>query len=138
MIHVTDTILLDEREVAERFVRATGPRGQNANKDATAVELRLDLGTSTLPVDLKARVRAAAGRHVTKDDVLIVVGRVFRSQRENRDAAHAQLLAILQRAANPRRSRTTTPPSAASDHRLEVKHFRAAVKQARGRRGEDR
>ena len=73
MIQVTNTIVLDEREVTERFVRSTGPGGQNLNRDATAVELRLDIGRSSLPRDVQVRLIALAGRHVTTGDVLVVV-----------------------------------------------------------------
>jgi ribosome-associated protein len=69
MIHITDTIVLDDREIKERFVRATGPGGQNVQKEATAVELRVDLGRSLLPPDVKERLIALAGRHVTTDGV---------------------------------------------------------------------
>ena len=75
MIHITDTVVLNEREIRERFVRATGPGGQNIDKDVTAVELRVDIGKSSLPSDLKERLIAMAGRHVTTDGVLMVVSR---------------------------------------------------------------
>ena len=93
--------VLDEREVTERFVRSTGPGGQNLNRDATAVELRLDIGRSSLPRDVQARLIALAGRHITTGGVLVVVGRAHRSQAENRDAARARLVALLKRAAKP-------------------------------------
>jgi len=91
MIRVTDTIALQAREVKERFVRASGPGGQNLNKDATGVELRFDVRKSSLSPDLKDRLIALAGRHVTTDGVLLVVARASRSQVQNREAAHAVL-----------------------------------------------
>lgn len=135
MIQINDALVFDEHEIAERFVRATGPHGQNANRDATAVELRVDLGASALPVDVKARLRAVAGRQVTSHDVLVVVSRGFRSQVKNREAAHKRLLALLTRAAKPRGQRTPTDPQpAASERRLETKHWRGTVKRARNTR----
>src|ERR1700681_4152002 len=108
MIQVTDTIVLDDREIKERFIRATGPGGQNVNKDATAVELRVDIGRSSLPPDVKERLIAIAGRHVTTDGELGVDTRPYRSQAQNRDAARARLLALLRRANKPPRERKRT------------------------------
>ena len=114
MIHVTNTIVLDEREVTERFVRSTGPGGQILNKDATAVELRLDIGRSPLPRDVQARLITLAGRHVRAGGVLLVVGRVHRSQAKNRDAARARLVVLLKRAATAPSKRKATKPNASS------------------------
>jgi ribosome-associated protein len=138
MIQVTDAIILNDREIKERFVRATGPGGQNVNKDATAVELRLDIGRSSLPSDVKERLIALAGRHVTTDGVLMVVSRVHRSQAQNRDAAHARLVALLKRAARPPKTRKATEPGRAGrEERLIAKHRQGAVKRARSRRDDD-
>ena len=138
MIQVTNTIVLDEREVTERFVRSTGPGGQNLNRDATAVELRLDIGRSSLPRDVQARLIALAGRHVTTGGVLLVVGRVHRSQAENRDAARARLVALLKRAATAPKKRKATKASAVErERRLVSKERRSTVKRARSARNED-
>jgi len=138
MIQVTDTITLDDREIHERFVRATGPGGQNVNKDATAVDLRIDIGRSSLPSDVKERLTALAGRHVTTDGVLVVVSRAHRSQAQNREAAHARLVALLKRAAKPPKKRKATKPSPARrQERLVSKHRQSAVKRSRSRRDED-
>jgi ribosome-associated protein len=110
MIRVTDAIALNDHEVEERFVRAIGPGGQNVRKEETAVELRFDIGASALPSDVKERLMALAGRAVTTDDVLVVVSRVHRSQPENREAARARLIALLQRAAKPPKKRRPTKP----------------------------
>ena len=139
MTHVTDAITINDRDIKERFVRATGPGGQNLRKDATAVELRLDLGRSSLPSDLKERLIALAGRHVTTDGVLVVVSRAHRSQAQNRDAAHARLVGLLKRAALPPGKRKATKPGrAAREERLISKHRRGAVKHARNNRDDDR
>lgn len=114
MIHITETVVLDEREISERFVRSAGSGGQNRNKNASAVELRLDIPRSSLPKDVKERLIAKSGRHVTADGVLIVVGRADRSQARNRSAAHARLLALLEGAAKAPATRkpTTVSPAA--------------------------
>jgi ribosome-associated protein len=138
MIHITDAVTLDEREVKERFVRAAVPRGVNVNKDATGVELRLDLARSSLPQGVKDRLLAIGRRHVTSAAVLIVVARAGRSQVQNRSAAHARLLALLERAATPPAERKPTAPTAATrQKRLVAKERRSAVKRARHQRDDD-
>ncbi len=140
MIRVTESITLDDREVDERFVRAMGPGGQNVRKEATAVELRLDIGASSLPQDARDRLKALAGRAVTTDGVLVVVSRARRSQAENRETARARLVALLQRAAAlPKKRRPTKPRRAVREERLSSKKLRGAVKRSRGRspRGDD-
>jgi ribosome-associated protein len=137
MIHITEAIALDDREVEERFVRATGPGGQNARKEATAVEWRLDIGRSSLPADVKTRLRSLAGRRVTTRGVLVIVSRAFRSQADNREAARARFVALLQRAAAPPAlRRPTRPRRAVRERRQASKRLRSAVKQSRasGRR----
>ena len=132
MIHITDTTVLNDSEIAERFVRATGARGQNARREATAVELRFDIGRSSLPPDVKRRLIGLAGRAVTRDRVLTVVSRADRSQAKNRDSAHARLLALLRQASTPPTPRKPTKVSPADRQtRLTMKHRHSAVKLAR-------
>jgi ribosome-associated protein len=139
MIRVTDTIALDDREVEERFVRSGGSADQNARKEATAVELRFSLGASTLPPDMKERVKALAGRAVTTDGVVVVVSRALRSQPQNREAARARLIALLQRAAKPpRRRRPTTPRRVVLEERLASKKLQSALKRSRSRDQQER
>ena len=140
MIRITDSLAIDDREIDERFVRASGPGGQNVNKVATAVELRFDIGVSSLPDDVKVRLRALAGNRVTADDVLLIDSREFRTQAQNRDAARDRLVALLRHAARrPKKRKPTTPRPSAREKRLASKKLRGEVKQARrrGRRGEE-
>jgi len=140
MIRITDTIAIEDRELDERFVRASGPGGQNVNKVSTAVELRFDVRASSLPYDMKQRLIALAGSRMTGDDVLLIDSREHRTQAQNREAARARLIALLQHAAKrPKTRRPTKPKRAAKEKRLESKRQRSEVKSLRGRsgRGED-
>ena len=138
MIQVTDAIVLNDRDVKERFVRAAGPGGQNVNQEATAVELRVDIGRSSLPRDLKERLTALGGRHVTSDGVLVVVSRAFRSQIQNREGARTRLVALLQRAATPSKKRKATKPGPSARRERRVsKQRHSAIKRFRSGRSED-
>jgi ribosome-associated protein len=140
VIRITDTISIEERELDERFVRASGPGGQNVNKVSTAVELRFDVRASALPYDMKQRLIALAGSRMTGDDVLLIDSREHRTQAMNREAARARLVALLQHAAKrPKVRRATKPKRAAKEKRLESKRQRSEVKSLRGRgsRGQD-
>src|SRR5436190_1724389 len=114
MIQITPSIALSESEIDERFVRASGPGGQNVNKVSTAVELRFDIAASSLPADVKQRLVALAGRRLTADGVLLIDSREHRTQALNRDAARARLIALLQHAARRPKTRLPTRPKAAA------------------------
>jgi ribosome-associated protein len=140
VIRITETIAIEERELEERFVRASGPGGQNVNKVSTAVELRFDVGASALPYDVKQRLIALAGSRMTGEGVLLIDSREHRTQAMNREAAQARLVALVQLAARrPKTRRPTKPKRAAKEKRLESKRQRSEVKARRGRggRGDD-
>ena len=138
MIAITNDISLDERDLDERFVRASGPGGQNVNKVSTAVELRFDVGASTLPSAMKQRLAKLAGSRLTGDGILLIDSREHRTQAKNREAARERLIALLQQAAiAPRRRRPTRPGAGAKERRLESKKRRGAIKARRSQGTDD-
>jgi ribosome-associated protein len=131
-LRVTDGISIDEHELVERFVRASGPGGQNVNKVASAVELRFDVRSSSLPRDVQDRLSATAGHRITDEGVLVIDSREHRTQAQNREAARARLIALLRHAARrPKTRRATKPSAAARERRIDSKKRRGAVKAAR-------
>ncbi len=134
MIEITSTLAIDERELDERFVRASGPGGQNVNKVATAVELRFDVAGSSLPDAVKQRLTALAGRRMTGEGVLLIDSREHRTQSQNRDAARERLVALIRQATIvPVRRKPTKTTKGAKERRLTTKKRRAVIKAARGR-----
>jgi len=120
-MQVTDTIFIDESELDERFIRASGPGGQHVNKTESAVQLRFDVAkTASLPGDVKARLKRLAGRRLSKDGVLIIEASESRSQERNRAAARDRLKALIIRATHVPKPRKKSRPSLASIRKVKA------------------
>ena len=135
LLRVTPNIAIDESELAERFVLASGPGGQNVNKVATAVQLRFDLARSpALNDEIRERARALAGRRLTKDGYLVFEGNRFRSQERNRRDVRDRLFDLLRRASvAPAKRRKTKPSKATKLKRVDSKTARGRLKKLRGK-----
>jgi ribosome-associated protein len=135
MIRVTDRISVDEAELEESFVRASGPGGQNVNKLSTAVQLRFDVRRSpSLPNEVAVRLMRLAGSRLTKDGILVIIAQSQRTQEGNRRDARDRLVALIRQAAVvPPKRRPTKPSKAAKAKRLEGKKRRSSIKTMRGR-----
>jgi len=133
MIAITPHISIEEDEIAESFVRASGPGGQNVNKVATAVELRFDVAASPgLPEAVRARLKRLAGRRLTKEGVLVIRAERFRTQELNRADARERLIELIRAATIAPKPRIKTRPTKASkERRLDSKARRGIVKRQR-------
>jgi ribosome-associated protein len=138
-IPITGEISIDEDELSESFVLASGPGGQNVNKVSSAVQLRFDIAHSpSLAGDVRARLMRLSGNRLTKDGVLVILARAHRTQERNRAEARAKLVELIARAATPPKPRKATKPTFASKRRrLESKIARARIKRTRGKVRED-
>lgn len=132
MLVITPTLALDESELDETFVRASGPGGQNVNKVATAVQLRFDIARSGLPPEIKTRLFQHAKNRISADGVLVIDARRFRTQEQNRADARERLTKLIRQALTPPKPRRPTKPTrAAKAQRLETKRARSQIKTAR-------
>ena len=134
MIHITRTITIDESEIQEYFIRASGPGGQNVNKVATTVQLRFDVANSrSLPEEVRTRLISLAGNRITEDGILIIDARRFRTQGRNRENAIDRLVELIRNAAQrPKFRRRTRPTLTSKIRRLESKRHGAESKRLRG------
>jgi ribosome-associated protein len=139
MIRVSDGIAIEEREIEESFIRASGPGGQNVNKLATAVQLRFDVrGSPGLPEDVRRRLERLAGRRLTQQGILVLTAHRYRTQERNREDALRRLIDLIRRAAMLPTPRTPTKPTAAARRRrLQAKRRRSAIKTLRAAPPED-
>ncbi|HPU14700.1 MAG TPA: alternative ribosome rescue aminoacyl-tRNA hydrolase ArfB [Polymorphobacter sp.] len=139
MIFVTPEISIDEAELDESFIRASGPGGQNVNKVSTAVQLRFDVRRSpNLPNDVAVRLMRLAGSRLTSDGVLVLTAQSHRTQERNRADARARLIELIAKAAvRPVRRRATKPTLGSKTRRLDSKAVRSGVKAGRGRVRDD-
>jgi ribosome-associated protein len=133
MIRIDGRISIDERELEERFIRASGPGGQNVNKVATAVQLRFDVRHSpSLPAEVRARLERLAGKRLTREGVLVIDAQRHRTQQANRQDALDRLIDLIRRAAvRPIPRRPTKPTRASRERRIESKKRRATIKGLR-------
>jgi len=133
MIRITPTIAIDESEIEESFIRASGPGGQHVNKTSSAVQLRFDVRRSrSLPNDVALRLMRLAGSRLNQDGVIVITARAYRSQQRNREDALGRLVDLIREATAQKAVRRATKPSLASKRRrLEAKGRRSAVKNLR-------
>ncbi len=133
MIRVTERISIDDAELEEQFIRASGPGGQNVNKLSTAVQLRFDVRRSpSLPDDVSARLQRLAGKRLTREGVIVITAQRHRTQERNRQDARDRLIELIRQAAVvPIKRRPTRPTKASRQRRLESKKLRARTKGLR-------
>ena len=133
MIHITDTISIDESELSESFVRASGPGGQNVNKVSSAVQLRFNVRHSrSLPNDVALRLMRLAGKRLTEEGLIVIIAQQHRTQERNREDARDRLFTMIREAAvRPTPRRRTKVPKAQRRERLEAKKHRSGIKNLR-------
>ena len=135
MLQITPSLHIDENELQFEYIRASGPGGQNVNKVATAVQLRFDIDTSSLPDDIKQRLIKLAGNKVTSQGILIIEAKRFRTQEKNREDATRRLMDLVRRSTvKPKTRNKTIPTKASREKRLKEKKQRGNIKKNRQNR----
>jgi ribosome-associated protein len=132
MIEITPSLQIDERELQIDFIRASGPGGQNVNKVATAVQLRFDMGASSLPKEVKARLIHLAGKRITGEGMLLIEAKRFRTQEQNREDAIQRFVELVRKAlVKPKARKKTKPTAASKEERLKEKKRKGEIKKLR-------
>jgi ribosome-associated protein len=132
MIEITPSLQIDERDLQIDFIRASGPGGQNVNKVATAVQLRFDVGASTLPEEVKARLVHLAGKRMTSEGILLIEAKRFRTQEQNREDAIRRFVEWVQKSlVAPKARKKTRPTPASKEVRLKEKKRKGEIKKLR-------
>lgn len=138
MIQITPTLQIDESELQFEYVRASGPGGQNVNKVATAVQLRFDVNTSSLPDNIKDRLAKLAGKRVTNDGVLILEAKRYRTQEQNREDAVRRFVELVRKSTiKPKKRVKTKPTKASQERRIKEKKQRGEIKKNRQKKSFD-
>jgi ribosome-associated protein len=132
MLEITPFLTIDERELHFEYIRASGPGGQNVNKVATAVQLRFNLGRSSLPENFKARLIKVEAKRISNDGTLIIEAKRFRTQEQNRQDATRKFIALLRKASQePKHRKKTKPTKASREKRLKTKKRISEIKKGR-------
>ena len=139
MLVISPNLVIDDAELQERFVRSSGPGGQNVNKVSTAVDLRFDIkNSSCLPEPLRERLLARSDRRLTADGVFVISAQRFRTQERNRDDARERLAGVIQAAMHvPKKRLATKPSKGAKERRLTGKRERSDIKRTRSKQAWD-
>jgi len=138
MIQITPTLQIDESELQFEYIRASGPGGQNVNKVATAVQLRFDVNTSSLPDNIKDRLAKLAGKRITNDGILILEAKRYRTQEQNREDAIRRFVELVRKSTiKPKRRVKTKPTKASQERRIKEKKQRGEIKKNRQKKSFD-